>query len=268
MGTETRQGDGPRSLVRGAGSITVTIAELVSSGAGVLAVCADASRRAALAAGATGLARFNGGAGRVACGRCGDVALDAVLARANGGLGLVDYAVLERSPDVARRFEHVVLVDPPPSAAVERLAARPCAGAGENGDAGPVGADAAAGFLHVAWTEAEREFALAVCDERHASRAAVAVVFRSLREAGEVGGSELRAALGGGGTQALAPEAAARCFRVLAELGLIAGEPNGGAGNVGVVSSEGTDLERSAAFRAYRAKYSEAQRFLERPKEH
>ena len=41
-------------------SPTATIAELVSSGAGVLAVAADASRRAALANGASGLARFNG----------------------------------------------------------------------------------------------------------------------------------------------------------------------------------------------------------------
>ena len=65
-GTQTRQ---RRERVgrRGAGSATVAIAELVSSGAGVLAVCADASRRAALAGGATGLARFNGGAARIAC---------------------------------------------------------------------------------------------------------------------------------------------------------------------------------------------------------
>ena len=54
-----RERDGRRAA---AARPTVAIAELVSSGAGVLAVCADASRRAALANGATGLARFNGGA--------------------------------------------------------------------------------------------------------------------------------------------------------------------------------------------------------------
>ncbi|HEY2715752.1 MAG TPA: single-stranded-DNA-specific exonuclease RecJ, partial [Solirubrobacterales bacterium] len=48
-----------RTTVCGGSSAVVAIAELVSSGAGVLAVCADASRRAALAAGAAGLARFN-----------------------------------------------------------------------------------------------------------------------------------------------------------------------------------------------------------------
>ena len=61
-----------RRVVDGCAPATVAIAELVSSGAGVLAVCADASRRAALANGATGLARFNGGAALIACHRCGD----------------------------------------------------------------------------------------------------------------------------------------------------------------------------------------------------
>ena len=72
----------PRKVVRGAGSSpTATIAELVSSGAGVLAVTADASRRAALANGATGLARFNGGAALIACHRCGADAVAGLAAR-------------------------------------------------------------------------------------------------------------------------------------------------------------------------------------------
>ncbi len=257
QGAAGEPGGGGRTVVRGAGSATVAIAELVSSGAGVLAVCADASRRAALAAGATGLARFNGGAGRIACARCGEEALEGVAARGEGGLALIDYATLERGPrSVAERFEHVVLVDPPPSAEAESRAARPHLGAG-----------AATGFLHPLWTDAERELSLAVLDEQLASRNAVAAVFRRLREAGEAGGGALREALAGAGPRPLPPEAAGRCFRVLAELGLVAGASDCGAGTVGVVSSEGTDLERSAAFRAYRAEHSEAQRYLERPKQ-
>jgi single-stranded-DNA-specific exonuclease len=245
----------PGRAVGDAESAVVLIAELVSSGAGVLAVCADASRRAGLASGATGLARFNGGAGRIVCARCGGAALEGVLAKAGSGLALVDYATVARlGGEVAERFEHVVLVDPPPSAALESLPA-----------ASRTGADR--GFLHRAWTEAEREFSLRVHDEQSASRPAIASVYRALREAGEARGPELRAALAGCGSRPLAPEAAARCFRVLSELGLTAGEPNGGAGGVGVVSSEGTDLERSAAFRAYRADHSEAQRYLEKPKQ-
>ena len=123
------------------------------------------------------------------------------------------------------------------------------------------------GFLHPVWSEAEREFALKVSDEQWASRAVVAGIFRALREAGEVSGATLREALRGPGSHPLSPEAGARCFRVLAELGLVAGEPRGGAGAVGVVSSEGTELERSAAFRAYRARHSEATQSLARPKQ-
>jgi single-stranded-DNA-specific exonuclease len=239
---------GDRTVVRSSAAATARIAELVSSGAGVLAVCADASRRAALATGATGLARFNGGAGRIACSRCGGEALNAVDGRGAGGFALVDYATLERTDkDVARRFEHVVLVDPPASAPAEARAS-----AGE-------------GFLHPVWTEAEREFTLAVHDQQLASRETVAATFRGLREVGEASGQMLRKALSGAGLHPLDPEAAARCFRVLAELGLVAGEPAAGAGTVGVVSSEGTELERSVAFRAYRATHSEASLYLAKP---
>ncbi len=252
-----------RVVVDGPGSATAAIAELVSSGAGVLAVCADASRRAALATGATGLARFNGGAARIACGRCGGEALEGAIARGDGGLALIDYATLERGPAVAaRHFEHVVLVDPPPTAEAERRAAV-AHGAGTEAGAAP---RSRPGFLHLAWADAERAFSLAVCDEQLASRKTVAKVFRALRESGEVSGSALRGVLCGPGEHPLSPEAAARCLRVLTELGLAAGEPSGGAGRVGVVSSEETDLERSAAFRAYRAAHSEVQQYLERPK--
>ncbi len=98
------------------------------------------------------------------------------------------------------------------------------------------------------------------------SRGTVAAVFRRLREAGEVGGDRLRTALAGDGPHPLAPETAGRCFRVLQELGLVGGEPALGGGAVGVVSSEGTELERSPAFRAYSDEFSEAKRFLESPK--
>jgi single-stranded-DNA-specific exonuclease len=245
---------GERIVVRDGGSVTVAIAELVSSGAGVLAVCADASRRAALANGATGLSRFNGGAARIACQRCAGEALGGLSARSGAGLALVDYEALGHASNLAAEFEHVVLIDPPRNPRDRLRVARPL-----EGEAG--------GFLHTLWSDAEVEFSLAVLDEQNASRHAVAAVFRALREAGEASGPALRAALEGGGARPLSPEAAGRCFRVLAELGLVAGEPRGGAGAVGVVSSEGTDLERSAAFRAYRADHSEAAPYLARPKQ-
>jgi single-stranded-DNA-specific exonuclease len=250
----TRPGARERVVLGGDASVTVTIAELVSSGAGVLAVCADASRRSALANGAGGLARFNGGAARVACHRCGGEAVLGLSARAGGGLALTDYEALGHASSLPGEFEHVVLVDPP-------------RGPGDRARVGRLPAGPAPGFLHPLWTAAEVEFAGSVIAEQLASRAAVAAVFRSLREVGEASGEELRQALAGSGSHPLGPEAAGRCFRVLSELGLVAGEPRGGAGVVGVVSSEGTDLERSPAFRAYREDHSEAQAYLERPKQ-
>ncbi|HET7574691.1 MAG TPA: hypothetical protein VFJ99_06200, partial [Solirubrobacterales bacterium] len=234
------------------GSATARIAELVSSGAGVLAVCADASRRAALAGGATGLARFNGGAALVACHRCAAEAVAALADRAGGGLALSDYAALVREPALAAGFEHVVLVDPPASPVQEAAAV-----------AAPATGEA---FLHRLWGEPELPFARAALAEQWASREGVAAAFRALREAGEVSGTALREALAGAGPNPLCPEAAARRLRVLGELELVRGGPGAGGGVVGVVSSGGTDLQRSGAFRAYDAAHAEAQRFLERPK--
>ncbi len=240
-----------RTVVAGRGSPLVAIAELVSSGAGVLGVCADASRRASLAAGAAGLARFNGGSGRVACMRCGEAALDDLAARSKGGFALTDYATLLRAgPEVSSRFEHVVLIDPPPSSRAFSVATAALF---------PADRDSPAGYAHRLWTDAEVEFASRAYATAAPSREAIAALFRRLRAAGGVGGEELRAALAGPGPHPLSAETAARCLRVLGELELLAGEPNRGGGIVGVVSSGGTELERSTAFRAYNEELAEAQ---------
>jgi single-stranded-DNA-specific exonuclease len=242
-------GETPRQVVHGAGSSpTATIAELVSSGAGVLAVAADASRRAALANGATGLARFNGGAALIACHRCGAETVAALASRADSGLALVDYAALAMAPDLAAAFEHVVLVDAPRT---------------------PVDAirvTQGSGFLHPLFSGAELEFSLGVLRRQAPSREMIVWVFRTLRTGGQMSGAELRAALTGPDPHPLDPETAARSFRVLRELGLVAGDTNAGSGLVGVVSSEGTDLERSAAFKVYSQEHSEARSFLQSPK--
>ncbi len=167
-----------------------------------------------------------------------------------GGRGvlLADCASLEAEPALAERFEHVVFVDPPQVAHVEGLAMR------------------GRGYVHLAWGEAEHRFAIAMLDEQLARREALIATFRDLREAGEVSGAELLAALRGSGRFPRSPASAARCLRVLAELELVQGEPRGGSGRVGVVSSGGTELERSAAYRAYGARHQEALRYLERRK--
>jgi single-stranded-DNA-specific exonuclease len=214
--TQTSTARGGREVVRPRSSAAAVVGELASSGAGeVLAVVACVERRAALAG------------------------ADVVLA---------DAAALEAEPELAMRFEHVVLVDPPQFAHVEELAMR-----GE-------------GYAHLAWGEPEHRFALAMLDVQLARREVLIGTFRDLREAGEASGEELLAALRGSGRFPRSPVAAARCLRVLGELGLAQGTPAAGDGTLGVVSSEGTELERSAAYRAYGARHQEGQRFLERRK--
>jgi single-stranded-DNA-specific exonuclease len=163
-----------------------------------------------------------------------------------------DYHELESRPDLADTFDHVVLVDPPPFPHLERLALR---------------SSTRGRYLHRVWGKAEWQRACRALGDRLARRPALIALFRDLREAGEVSGEQLREALAGAKAHPRCPEAAARCFRVLAELGLVAGAPDRGRGTVGVVSSEGTDLERSAAFRAYSARYEEGRRFLERQRQ-
>jgi single-stranded-DNA-specific exonuclease len=173
-------------------------------------------------------------------------------ALAGGGVVLADGAALEANPQLATGFEHVVLVDPPPFAHLEQLATR---------------ATADGGYAHLAWGEAERRFALSMLDEQLARRAVLIGLFRELREAGMASGPELLEALRGAGPHPRSAEAAARCLRVLVELGLVEGSPLAGDGSVGVVSSEGTELERSAAFRAYGARHQEGLKYLDRRKQ-
>jgi single-stranded-DNA-specific exonuclease len=236
-----------REMFGGSCSVAARTAELVSSGAEVLVVCADAARRPALAA----LARFGPHSPRVACDRCAGLVVEGHRSPV-----VTDYAALERSPSLAGEFDHVVMADPPSSNWHEWLATRPVDGWSE-GDGHP-------GFAHRAWDEGSTALALAALERQLARRPALIGLYRNLREAGEVGGDDLLDVLRGKAPHARGPEAAARCFRVLADLELVRGEPEGGEGVVGVVSSEGTDLESSEAFRAYGDRYQEGLRYLER----
>ena len=167
---------------------------------------------------------------------------------ARTGARLAEYAELECERALAESFEHVVLVDPPPFPHLEQLAARSPA----DGE----------GYLHPAWGEPERRFALAALEDQLARRGVLAGVFRGLRDASGGEGS-LYEALRGSGAHPRGPEAAARCVAVLAELGVVQGATDHGRGDAGVVSSEGIDLERSKAYRAYGARYQEGLRYLE-----
>ena len=253
-----------RALVdRRGGAAVAAVAELVSSGDSVLALCADASIRRALAGEAADPRRFGGAAALVACCRCDEEQLDAALgatgddAPAEPGLTLADWGALARRPRAARRFEHVVLVDPPP--AEELRAAAALARATPGAAANPF----AAGFLHLSWGEAEVELALRVSMDEWQLRPAVVEVFRSLRERGEASGERLAQLLAGPAKHPRPPEVAARCVRVLVELGLCEWRAAPANPGLRVVSSGRTELDRSGAYRAYRARHEEARKYLQ-----
>ncbi len=204
-----------RLVLSSSNAPAAVVGELASCGGSVLALVADAGLRAGMA---------------------------------GEGARLADYPELERSPELAAEFDHVVQVDPPASSDLDRLASR---------------SPREGGYLHRVWGEAEWRLSLSLLAVQLAQRPTLIGTFRDLRDAGEVSGEELRQALLGGDRQPRSAETAARCFRVLSELGLVSGTPDGGDGVVGVVSSDGTDLERSAAFRAYSARHEEARQYLE-----
>jgi single-stranded-DNA-specific exonuclease len=165
------------------------------------------------------------------------------------GAELVDPEGLERHPHLARGFGHVVLFDPPAFPHLQRFLSL---------------SSAEGGFLHLVWGPSEHRFALAALSRQLARRPAVAELYRALRETGEVSAGRLFEALRRCDSGLRGPEAAARCFRVLVELELVRGAPDAGHGSVRVVSSEKTELERSAAYRAYGARHQEGLEFLER----
>jgi single-stranded-DNA-specific exonuclease len=233
--------NGRRAVIDRRGHAGVaTVAALASAGGAVLVVACDALRRRELVDRAAAPARFGGGRLSLASTRLADTAVaagaDAVLA--DGGVVLADWPAIERTPDLVRRFEHVVAIDPPPSAALERAV------------------EAGEGFLHLLWSEAHVPIACRAHEAEWPSRAVLATVYRALRA-----DEGPRASLAGPEPHERSPEAAARCLRVLREIGAVT-QANGGEGSLGVVSSDVSELERSPSFAAYRARSQEGVRFL------
>jgi single-stranded-DNA-specific exonuclease len=254
---EVRPADGPRreAIDRRGGAAVASLAELISSGEPVLAICADAARRAKLASQAADPRRFGAALPRVACCRCGSRALDAALSDAPAaGLVLADWTSVALRPAAPLAFPHVVLIDPPPSEPLEDLAwaASELAAVGGGGS-----------YIHLAWGPAETDLAERLLDWEWNLRAGIREIWRSLATAdGEAEGSELRSLLAGQSAYPRTPELAARCLRVLGELGLCEWLPSGGASALRVLSSERTDLARSRAYGACVARHQEAIRFL------
>jgi len=255
--------EGRRAVVDRRGrSGVATVAALASSREPVLVLCADALRRLGLVQRAAAPARFGGGVVVVVAGALSDATAGEqaalVLEGMRGGVVLADWPRLERHPHLASPFDHVVLIDPPPLPELERLADA-CAGNG---------------FLHLAWGAAEVEFALRAWEAQWPARPTLGGLYRRLTDLGGPDGriepEGSRAAIRGASARPRSPEVGGRLLRVLCELGLVApgsrptGNASGAPGALRVVSSEGTDLARSPAFTAYRARCEEGRRYLSR----
>jgi single-stranded-DNA-specific exonuclease len=243
-------GGARRQLVdRRGGAAVASLAELISSGEPVLAICADAARRAKLASSAADPRRFGAALPRIACCRCGSGALDRALGAAPAaGLVLADWTAVALRPQAPTDFRHVVVIDPPPSEALQELA--------WEAPAGP-------GYLHLAWGTPELEFAARLLTGEWELRGPTGEIWRALREVGgEAEGPALRAALQGASDYPRPPEVAARCVAILDELRLCEWRTDGAARVLRVLSSERTDLGRSRAYAACLARHQEAIRFL------
>ncbi len=244
--------DGGREPIdRRGGASVAALAELISSGESVLALCADAARRRALAKSAADPRRFGAGDPVIVCVRCGEEGLDVALGAAGaerqapGGLSLADWGALARRPAAPGRFRHVVLIDPPPSESLEGLA-----GGG-------------AGYLHLAWGGSELELAERLHGADWQLRGAIGQIWRGLERAGGVAsGGGLRELLAGPGRHPRTAEVAGRCIAVLRELELCEWTPDGAAPCLRVLSSERTELERSRVFASCETRHQEAIRFL------
>ncbi len=255
----SRPPSGARERVdrRGASGVAA-IAALASSGEAVLARLrrCDPPPRAGRARRAPGALRRRRAGARLGAAARGAIAVAAARVPRRAPAWCSPTGRRSRATRLARAgFEHLVVVDPPPfahlDATLRRRARLPAPGRRHaRGASSPCASTPTSGRRGARW------------------RALPGAAWARGRE-GSVAAASARALLcGEGRSHPLSPEAAARSARVLAELGLVRWERSGAARALGVVSSEGTDLERSAAFVAYRDRYEEGRRYLSKRRQH
>jgi single-stranded-DNA-specific exonuclease len=166
----------------------------------------------------------------------------ASIAGRRGGFALISHDSLQDEPDLITEFEHVVVLDPPASRTQDAITKM------------------GAGYTHLAWGEAELRFGQQMHEQEYALRASLVALYRALRERGRVAGEELEHLLRGDATHARSARLSGRLLRVLTELGLVSLDPDLPA--LETAGTERTELERSAAYRAYAQTSEDGQRFL------
>lgn len=160
-----------------------------------------------------------------------------------GGIALCSWDALERDPALAAPYAHLVALDPPAVAAQEHALRA-------------AGRDR---VTHLAWGAPELRFTLDVLEHDHTPREALVALYRALREAPA---SALEATLRGEPSAPRTAVQAGRLLRVLVELELV--ELDEHTGFASVPAAARTELDLSAAFRAYRARAEEGRRWLRR----
>ena len=163
-----------------------------------------------------------------------------------GGFALISHAGLSDAPELLDRFDHVVVLDPPADAGADDLVRR------------------GHGYTHFSWGDAELRFAQQMHEQEYGLRTSLVALYRSLRERQRVAGEELEHLLCGDGKHARSARLAGRLVRVFMELELVSLDRDLPA--LALAGVQPTELERSAAYRAYTTAYEEGQRFLSRAK--
>ncbi len=204
---------GERQVIdrRGESPLSV-LADAVACGGATLGVCAEVSRRL-------------GG-----------------LQSRTGGFALSSHHAVGLDPSLLDDFTHVVVLDPPSCATVERLM---CAGPG---------------FTHLAWGPAELRFAQQMHELEYGLRTPLADLYRALRERRRADGEELERLLRGDGPHGRPARLAGRLIRVLAELELVS--LNRDLPALEIAGETRTALDRSPSYRAYTALYEDGRTYL------
>jgi single-stranded-DNA-specific exonuclease len=201
---------------RGEGFVGVA-GDLFSSGEAVLVAVADVPRRRA-------------GLEAVVAGLC------------EGPMPVVSWAALAARAELARGFEHLVALDPPPCGIADPLLnATPRA--------------------HLAWGPAEAEFAIAAYRAALDLRPQLTDVYRALRGLSpHASEAELEPALRGTGRYPRCASACVPILRVLTELRLI--ELELGPPACRVLETTRSELDRSQTYRAHRDRLAATERAL------
>lgn len=241
----------PRKSVDSRGGGLGALADLLTTSERVLVACADVSRRRPVFDRELDPARFGRPRPVFASARCAAGAIEKAAVAAASAAGaapravcVADHATLGERPELLEAFEHVFMLDPAPHPTLDRLVRMSAPD--------PSGESPSPGwFLHLGFGDAEVEFARRALEAELSLRPALAALYRELaREPAGLEGAALEAALTGAGRHPHTPVLAARCLRVLHELGLAEIDSSSGTLRCTIISDRRVELERSATYTA------------------